>query len=98
MEVTVYSSGVEERLSELGIALPDIARPLALYEPVRRSGYHLYVSGQVAMSAGSLVHPGAVGESVAVEAANEAARVCTINGLAAVKQFIGGLDGIRLVK
>ena len=66
MEVTVYSSGVEERLSELGIALPDIARPLALYEPVRRSGYHLYVSGQVAMSAGSLVHPGAVGESVAV--------------------------------
>lgn len=98
MEVTVYSSGVEERLSELGIALPDIARPLALYEPVRRSGYHLYVSGQVAMSAGSLVHPGAVGESVAVEAATEAARVCTINGLAAVKQFIGGLDGIRLVK
>jgi len=98
MKLAVYSSGVEERLIELEISLPEIASPLALYEPVRRSGYYLYVSGQIAMSEGSLVHPGVVGESVTVDDAAKAARVCTINGLAAVKKIIGGLDGIRLVK
>ena len=98
MEPPVYSSDVEEKLVALGISLPETANPLALYEPVRRGGYYLYVSGQIAMSDGSLVHPGVVGESVGVDLAAQAARVCTINGLAAVKKFIGGLDGIRLVK
>ena len=91
MEPSVYSSDVELKLAGLGISLPEIASPLALYQPVRRGGYYLYVSGQIAISEGSLVHPG-------VDSAVQAARICTINGLAAVKKFIGGLDGIRLVK
>jgi|TARA_B110000263_G_scaffold154004_1_gene133661 enamine deaminase RidA (YjgF/YER057c/UK114 family) len=98
MEPSVYSSDVELKLAGLGISLPEIASPLALYQPVRRGGYYLYVSGQIAISEGSLVHPGVVGDSVGVDSAVQAARICTINGLAAVKKFIGGLDGIRLVK
>jgi|TARA_B110000263_G_scaffold50831_1_gene42559 enamine deaminase RidA (YjgF/YER057c/UK114 family) len=98
MEPSVYSNDVEAKLAELGISLPEITSPLALYQPVRRGGYYLYVSGQIAISEGSLVHPGVVGDSVGVDSAIQAARICTINGLAAVKKFIGGLDGIRLMK
>jgi|TARA_B110001454_G_scaffold193048_1_gene193694 enamine deaminase RidA (YjgF/YER057c/UK114 family) len=98
MEPSVYSNDVEAKLAGLGISLPEIASPLALYQPVRRGGYYLYVSGQIAISEGSLVHPGVVGDSVGVDSAIQAARICTINGLAAVKKFIGGLDGIRLMK
>ena len=42
------------RLDELGIELPEVAKPLASYVPAVRSGNLVYTSGQLPMQAGKL--------------------------------------------
>jgi len=93
----------EERLAELGLELPQIAKPVASYVPAVRSGNHVYTSGQLPSVAGELVAVGKVGtgpgSSVSPETANGAARLCALNALAAVRGLIGELSGVvRVVK
>ena len=89
---------VEERLEALGFALPDPPGALAMYRPALQSGPHVYVSGQVAMRDGAIVHPGVVGAAQTVETGREAAQVAALNALAAVKALRGSLDGLRVVR
>ena len=98
MSNVVFSHDVGSSLESLGIELPQVGSALALYVPVRKSGRYLYVSGQIAMRAGSLVHPGVVGSVVSEQDAVEAATVCALNALAQVVAFRGSLDGLRVVK
>jgi len=88
---------VEERLTELGIVLPNPSA-LALYRPAVRSRDLVYVSGQVAMRDGAIVHPGKLGAGVSVEQGREAARVCTINALGAAQALLGSLEGVRVIR
>lgn len=89
---------VEERLNELGIELPAPPQPLAVYRPAVQSGNLVYVSGQVAAGADGIVHPGTLGDTVTVDEGREAARVATINALAAANALLGGLEGVRVVR
>ena len=89
---------VEERLNELGIELPAPRQPLAVYRPAVRSGNLVYVSGQVAAGADGIVHPGTLGDTVSIDEGREAARVATINALAAANALLGGLEGVRVVR
>ena len=105
---TGASSAVEQRLAELGLALPEVAAPVAAYVPAVISGNHVYTSGQLPFIDGKLeatgkVSSGAEGTSdestVSPEAAKRYAEVCAVNALAAVKSVIGDLDRItRIVK
>ncbi|MQA00335.1 MAG: RidA family protein [Dehalococcoidia bacterium] len=88
---------VQERLTALGITLPDPSA-LALYRPAVRTRDLVYVSGQVAMRDGAVVHPGKLGDGVSVEQGREAARVCTINALGAASALLGSLEGVRVVR
>ena len=88
---------VEERLTELGITLPNPSA-LALYRPAVRSRDLVYVSGQVAMRDGAVVHPGKLGAGVSVEQGREAARVCAINALGAAQALLGSLEGVRVIR
>ncbi len=89
----------EERLTELGLTLPEVVAPLASYVPAVRSGDHVYTSGQLPMVDGKLVATGKVGAEVSPEQARELARTCALNALAAVGSVIGDLSGIvRVVK
>ena len=59
----------EERLEELGLAVPDVAKPVAAYVPAVRSGQYVFTSGQLPMRDGQLITAGKVGgEVTAVEA------------------------------
>lgn len=89
---------VEERLKELGIELPAPRQPLAVYRPAVQSGNLVYVSGQVAAGADGIVHPGTLGDTVSIDEGREAARVATINALAAANALLGGLEGVRVVR
>jgi enamine deaminase RidA (YjgF/YER057c/UK114 family) len=89
---------VEERLGELGVVLPDVRPPLAVYRPAVRSGNLIYVSGQLPTRDGAMVHPGTLGIDISVEQGYEAARVATINALAAAKSVAGSLEGTRVVR
>ncbi|GAB3174879.1 RidA family protein [Myceligenerans halotolerans] len=93
--------GPEGRLAELGITLPDVVPPVASYVPAVRSGQYVYTSGQLPMSDGALLATGKVGEGdglVDPDLANELARTCALNALAAVRSLTGSLDGVRVVK
>ena len=92
------SDNVEQRLAALGVALPEVAQPLAVYRPAVRSGPHVYVSGQLATRDGQMLHPGHLGDGVAVEQGYEAARAAAVNVLAAVRALLGTLEGLRVVR
>jgi enamine deaminase RidA (YjgF/YER057c/UK114 family) len=90
----------ENRLSELGIALPQPAAPVANYVPASRTGNLLMVSGQLGFDLeGKLTAIGKVGAEVSVEEAKAAARLCAINILAQAKASLGSLDTVaRIVR
>lgn len=85
----------EKRLVELGIELPGSSPAKAMYVPVKRAHDALYVSGQIPVVDGQMLHPGHVGQDVSLEEAKEAARACTINMLAAVRAELGSLDAVK---
>jgi enamine deaminase RidA (YjgF/YER057c/UK114 family) len=101
-------SAVEQRLAELGLALPEVAAPVAAYVPAVISGNHVYTSGQLPFINGKLGATGKVSTgtegfadepTVSPEDAKRFAAVCAVNALAAVKSVIGDLDRItRIVK
>lgn len=87
----------EERLAELGLAVPEVAKPLASYVPAVRSGSHVFTSGQLPMREGQLITTGKVGGEVSPEEAVECARQCALNALAAVRAEIGELSSVKRV-
>ncbi len=92
-------SGVEEKLAELGLSIPEVAAPVAAYVPAVRTGSLILTSGQLPMREGQLLQLGKVGGEVSEEEAVECARQCALNALAAIKAEIGSLDAIkRIVK
>ncbi|WP_061296787.1 RidA family protein [Herbidospora cretacea] len=84
----------EDRLSALGLSLPEVAAPLAAYVPAVRSGSHVYTSGQLPIAAGELLKTGKVGAEVTPEEAYELARVCALNAIAALKSVVGDLGQV----
>jgi enamine deaminase RidA (YjgF/YER057c/UK114 family) len=89
----------EERLAELGLAVPEVAKPVAAYIPAVTSGSHVFTSGQLPMRDGTLMATGKVGGEVTAEEAQACARQCALNALAAVRAEVGELSRIkRIVK
>ena len=87
----------EQRLEELGLAVPGVAKPVAAYLPAIRSGSYVYTSGQLPMRDGRLLHTGAVGGVVSEKEAVECARQCALNALAAIKAEVGELAAVKQI-
>ena len=87
----------EERLAALGLSVPDVAKPVAVYVPAVRSGNHVYTSGQLPMRDGELMASGKVGGEVSQEEAVACAQQCGLNAIAAVKAEVGDLAAVKRV-
>ena len=88
-----------QRLGDLGLSLPAVARPLAAYVPAVRFADLVYTAGQLPLVDGRLRAVGKVGADVSVDEAVQCARIAALNGLAAVADLAGDLDVItRIVK
>ena len=85
------------RLAELGLTLPTVAAPVAAYIPAVRTGNLVWTSGQLPFVDGSLPITGKVGAEVEAGRAQELARTCALNALAAIAAEIGDLDRVRRV-
>jgi enamine deaminase RidA (YjgF/YER057c/UK114 family) len=88
---------VEDRLRNLGYELPSVPRPAGSYVPVTRAGSLIFTAGQLPFKEGRLPYTGKVGEEVSIEEAKEAARLCALNALAAVKAEVEDLETIRRI-
>ena len=85
-------SQIDNRLRELGLALPPPKSPVANYLGTKQSGHLLFVSGRVSQKRGE------VGSEVSLEEAKTAARDAMLDLLAIIKQDIGDLDRIVSVE
>lgn len=90
-------SVIEDRIRELGFEIPEVAAPVAAYVPAIRRGNLVYTAGQLPFVAGQLPATGKVGAEVSAETAEELARLCALNGLAAARGVLGSLDTISQV-
>lgn len=90
-------SSVAKRLEELGITLPPCPAPVAAYLPAVQVGDLVFVSGQLPVKDGALLYSGRVGETVSVEEAYEAAKLCAIRCLSALQAVVPDLDRIERI-
>ncbi len=89
----------ETKLRELGLSVPEVAKPVAAYVPALRTGNYVYTSGQLPMRDGQLTLAGKVGGEVTAEQAYDCAQLCALNGLAAIASVVGDLSRVvRVVK
>jgi enamine deaminase RidA (YjgF/YER057c/UK114 family) len=89
----------EQKIADLGLELPEVVAPLAAYVPTVRTGNLVYTSGQVPVVKGEVRFTGKLGADVTVEDGQEAARICALNALAALKAEVGDLAEVkRIVK
>jgi enamine deaminase RidA (YjgF/YER057c/UK114 family) len=84
-----------KRLEQLGIKLPSKDRRGSGVVDAVIHGDMLYVSAHLPVDAeGKPVYVGKVGDTVSQEEAYQAARLCGINMLATIKDYIGELDRV----
>src|SRR5580658_8113005 len=89
-------SRIEKQLEKMGLSLPVPSVPVASYVPFSVSGSTVYISGQLPLGKGGLIVTGKVGKDVALEGGLQAARLCTLNVLAQLKEACGGdLNRVR---
>ncbi|HNT33619.1 MAG TPA: RidA family protein [bacterium] len=90
---------IAQQLKNLGLDIPEAPVPVAAYVPAVRSGNLIYTAGQVPFVKGQLAFSGKVGSELTVEQGAEAAKICVLNALGAVRSLIGDLERVvRIVK
>jgi len=87
----------EERLAALGLTLPPVPRPVAAYVPTVRTGNLVYTAGFLPMVDGAVQVTGLVGREVDPDEAKELAKLCALNGLAALKAELSDLGAVRRI-
>ncbi|MBS6642205.1 MAG: RidA family protein [Clostridiaceae bacterium] len=87
----------EERLASLGIELPDAPVPAASYVPCVRTGNLLFLSGQGTMYQGERRYLGKLGKEISEEEGYQAARICGLNLLAQLRNYLGTLDRVKRI-
>ncbi len=88
---------LEQRLSELGLVLPDTAAPGARYAAVVVHDNVAWVSGQLPRDGDRMLHAGKLGRDVSLADAQAGARVALLRALAALRDELDGLDRVRQI-
>ena len=88
---------IYKRLNELEINLPSIPPLAGIYKPVKKVGNLLYVSGQGPTENGVPLVVGKVGKERTVKEGQYAARLCVLNALSNLHEYLGDLNRIKSV-
>ncbi|KKM12305.1 endoribonuclease [Clostridiales bacterium PH28_bin88] len=87
----------EKKMEEMGIEIPEAPKPVAAYVPAVKIGDFVYTSGQIPFVKGDLKYKGKIGKDLDEKEGYEAAKVCALNCLSAIKGIVGSLDKIEKV-
>ncbi len=87
-------SRIEARLAALGINLPSPPAAAGAYVPCLTHGGLLYVSGQLPIENGAVVHKGKLGQDLTLAQGQDAAALAARNALAQARRELGSLDRI----
>lgn len=81
---------IDQRLSELGISVPDAAAPVANYLAFVKTSNLISISGQIPIHDGKIQYQGIIGDNIDLVTACDAARLCAINLVAQMKRALDG--------
>ena len=84
-------------MKELGLSLPTPPKPAGTYSSVVVDGSRAWVSGQIVLQDGAILHPGLVDRDVSPETAKEVARRAALQALSALDATLGSLDRVRRI-
>lgn len=87
----------EARIREMGINLPKTPKPVASYATAVEYDKMIYTSGQLPFVDGVLKYKGKVGKDISLDDGYEAARICAVNCLSAVRELAGSLDKVEKI-
>ncbi|HEV3310376.1 MAG TPA: RidA family protein [Chloroflexota bacterium] len=90
-------SKVQDRLTEVGLTIPEVPAPVAAYVPAMRTGDLVFTAGQIPRVAGVLVTPGRVGAETSRDEARAASRQAALQAIAAVGSVVDDLDDVQQV-
>jgi enamine deaminase RidA (YjgF/YER057c/UK114 family) len=88
--------GVETRLQELGIALPQPPAAGGNYVPAKTLGNIVFLAGVISTDSSGIIS-GTVGINRTVEQGYAAARSCALTQLAVLQRHLGSLDRVKSV-
>ena len=87
----------ESRLAKLGIQLPGAPTPFGSYLEAVQVGNLLFLSGMLPVIDHKPVFVGRIGRELDAKTGREAARIATLNALAALKSHLGSLNRVKRV-
>jgi len=90
------SDTIVEKITSLGLKLPEVPAPIAAYVNCIRSGNLLYLSGGLPIDGDKKII-GKIPTDVSIEEGQEASRICILNRLAVVRDEIGSLDKVKQI-
>jgi enamine deaminase RidA (YjgF/YER057c/UK114 family) len=88
---------VEQKLKSLGLSLPQTPKPVAAYIPAIQVNDLVFTSGQLPIVNGQLKFKGKLGQEITKEQGYEAAKICALNALSAIKSVVVDLNRIEQV-
>ena len=88
---------ISDRLTELGINLPQAAAPVAAYVPAVEWHGMLHISGQLPFRADGSLVVGRLGEDYDVAHGRQAAERCGLMLIAQMKAALGSLDRVERI-
>jgi enamine deaminase RidA (YjgF/YER057c/UK114 family) len=89
-------AGIEARLQELAIVLPELPAPGGNYVPAKTVGHMLYLAGVISTNSAGVI-TGTVGLDRTIEEGYAAARACALTQLAVVRRHLGSLDAVKSI-
>ena len=87
----------EARLTELGLVLPVLPKPINNYLPYRLAGNLLYISGQGPRDEKGAILTGKLGAEIDLEEGYRRARLVGLGLLATIRDALGSLDRVDFV-
>lgn len=86
----------DQKLSELGYALPELPAPGGNYLPAKIVGNLVFLSGVISTDEHGVM-TGIIGQDRSIEEGYAAARRCALTQLAVLRQTLGTIDRIKQV-
>jgi enamine deaminase RidA (YjgF/YER057c/UK114 family) len=89
----------EQRLTQLGIKLPEPPEPFGIYAEAVQTGNLLFLTGMLPTVGREAKFIGRLGAELDVKTGSMAAYLAAVNGLAVARQHLGSLDKVtRIVR
>jgi enamine deaminase RidA (YjgF/YER057c/UK114 family) len=90
------AAGIEARLQELAIVLPELPAPGGNYVPAKTVSHMVYLAGVISTNPAGVI-TGTVGLDRTIEEGYAAARACALTQLAVVRRHLGSLDAVKSI-